>query len=249
MDWLRHIYEVSRQDASRVGVELPGFDGFWEQGYAESPVPKTAHTVLSKFRGDPAANPLKTPSGRIEIFCDRISDFGYEDCPGHPVWMEPLEWLGSQKAATHPLHMISNQPAGKLHSQMDFAGESADLKINGREPVLLNPADADSRGIRANDIVRIFNDRGATLAAAVITDGVRPGVIRLSTGAWYDPREPGHIGALDKHGNPNMLTPDKGTSKLGQGPIAHTALVEIERFDGDPGEVTAFDPPKLERRA
>lgn len=249
MDWLRHMYEVSRQDASRVGVELPNFDGFWAQGYAESPIPKTAHTVLSKFRSDPAANPLKTPSGKIEIFCDEIAGFGYDDCPGHPVWMEPIEWLGSKKAATFPLHLISNQPAGKLHSQMDFAGESAGLKINGREPVLLNPDDAASRGIRDNDVVRVFNDRGATLAAAVITDGVRPGVVRLSTGAWYDPREPGRIGTLDKHGNPNMLTPDKGTSKLGQGPIAHTALVEVERYDGDPGEVTAFDPPKLERRA
>jgi biotin/methionine sulfoxide reductase len=249
MDWLRHIYEVSRQDAARVGVELPGFDGFWEQGYAESPPPKTPHTVLSKFRADPAANPLKTPSGKIEIFCDRIAGFGYDDCPGHPVWMEPLEWLGSAKAATYPLHMISNQPAGKLHSQMDFAGESAHLKVNGREPVLLHPDDATSRGIRDNDVVRVFNERGATLAAAVISDGIRPGVIRLATGAWYDPKEPGRLGALDKHGNPNMLTPDKGTSKLGQGPIAHTALVEVERFDGDPGEVTAFLPPKLERRA
>jgi biotin/methionine sulfoxide reductase len=248
MDWLRHMYEVSRQDAARVGVELPNFDGFWEQGYAESPAPKTPHTVLSKFRDDPAASPLKTPSGKIEIFCDRVAGFGYDDCPGHPVWMEPIEWLGSDKAATYPLHMISNQPAGKLHSQMDFAGESAHLKINGREPVLLNPDDAARRGIRENDIVRVFNDRGATLAAAVITDGVRSGVIRLSTGAWYDPAEPGRLGALDKHGNPNMLTPDKGTSKLGQGPIAHTALVDVERFDGDPGEVTAFNPPKLERR-
>jgi biotin/methionine sulfoxide reductase len=143
--------------------------------------------------------------------------------------------------------MISNQPAGKLHSQMDFAGESLALKINGREPVLINPEDAESRGIAEHDLVRVFNQRGATLATAVLSDGVMPGVIRLATGAWYDPKEPGRIGALDKHGNPNMLTPDKGTSKLGQGPIAHTALVEVERFDGDPGEVTVFAPPPLER--
>jgi biotin/methionine sulfoxide reductase len=247
MDWLRHIYEVSRQDAARVGVELPNFDSFWEQGHAESPVPVKPHTVLADFRAEPAAKPLKTPSGKIEIYSERIAGFGYDDCPGHPAWMEPLEWLGSEKARKFPLHMISNQPAGKLHSQMDFAGESLALKINGREPVLIHPEDAKRRGIAHHDIVRIFNDRGATLAAAVLKDGVMPGVIRLSTGAWYDPKEPGQIGALDKHGNPNMLTPDKGTSKLGQGPIAHTALVEVERFDGDPGEVTAFAPPPLER--
>ncbi len=247
MDWLRHIYEVARQDAARVSVELPNFDVFWEQGHAESPVPATAHTVLADYRAEPAAKKLKTPSGKIEIYSERIAGFGYDDCPGHPVWMEPLEWLGSVKAQAYPLHMISNQPAGKLHSQMDFAGESLSLKINGREPVLIHPEDAKPRGITQHDIVRVFNERGATLATAVLSDGVMPGVIRLSTGAWYDPTEPGRIGALDKHGNPNMLTPDKGTSKLGQGPIAHTALVEIERFDGDPGEVTVFAPPRLEK--
>ena len=249
MDWLRHIYEVSRQDAARVGVELPNFDVFWEQGHAESPVPAKPHTVLADFREDPAARPLKTPSGKIEIFSERIAGFDYDDCPGHPVWLEPLEWLGSDKTKQYPLHMISNQPAGKLHSQMDFAGESLDLKIDGREPVVIHPDDAAKRGIRQHDVVRVFNDRGAALAAAVISDGVLPGVIRLATGAWYDPAEPGRIGAIDKHGNPNMLTPDKGTSKLGQGPIAHTALVEMERFDGDPGRVTAFEPPVIERRS
>ena len=249
MDWLRHIYEVSRQDAARVGVELPNFDVFWEQGHAESPVPAKPHTVLADFREDPAARPLKTPSGKIEIFSERIAGFDYDDCPGHPVWLEPLEWLGSDKTEQYPLHMISNQPAGKLHSQMDFAGESLDLKIDGREPVVIHPDDAAKRGIRQHDVVRVFNDRGAALAAAVISDGVLPGVIRLATGAWYDPAEPGRIGAIDKHGNPNMLTPDKGTSKLGQGPIAHTALVEMERFDGDPGRVTAFEPPVIERRS
>ena len=249
MDWLRHIYEVSRQDAARVGVELPNFDVFWEQGHAESPVPAKPHTVLADYREDPAARPLKTPSGKIEIFSERIAGFGYDDCPGHPVWMEPIEWLGSEKTKQYPLHMISNQPAGKLHSQMDFAGESLHLKIDGREPVIIHPDDAERRGIRQHDVVRVFNDRGATLAAAVISDGVLPGVIRLATGAWYDPAEPGHIGALDKHGNPNLLTPDKGTSKLGQGPIAHTALVEVERFVGDAGRVTAFEPPVIEKRA
>jgi biotin/methionine sulfoxide reductase len=245
MDWLRHIYEVSRQDAARVGVELPGFDAFWERGYAESPEPETPHCVLSGFRTDPDTNPLKTPSGKIEIYSEEIAGFGYHDCPGHPVWLEPLEWLGSEKAASYPLHMMSNQPVGKLHAQMDFAGESLDGKIKGREPVLIHPDDAEKRNINQHDVVRLFNQRGATLAAAVISDRIRPGVVRLSTGSWYDPAEPGNIGALDKHGNPNMLTPDKGTSSLAQGPIAHTALVEIEVYRDDPGAITVFEPPKF----
>jgi biotin/methionine sulfoxide reductase len=54
--------------------------------------------------------------------------------------------------------------------------------------------------------------------------------------------------SLDKHGNPNVLTLDKGTSRLGQGPIAQTALVEIEKYEGEPPPVTAFDPPPTAER-
>ncbi len=250
MGWLRHIYEVSRQDASRVGVELPNFDVFWETGHAESPKPEKPHCVLSDFRSDPDANPLKTPSGKIEIFCAEIDGFGYDDCPGHPVWMEPMEWLGNPDlTADHPLHLISNQPIGKLHAQMDFAGPSLEEKINGHEPVVLHPDDAAKRNIAMHDCVRVFNARGATLATAVLSDHVRPGVVRLATGAWFDPQNPHEPNSTDKHGNPNMLTPDKGTSRLGQGPIAHTALVEIELYQGAPVMVTVFDPPALAKSA
>jgi biotin/methionine sulfoxide reductase len=94
-------------------------------------------------------------------------------------------------------------------------------------------------------VVRVFNDRGACLAGAHVTDAIRPGVVQLATGAWYDPADPGHIGALDKHGNPNVLTLDKGTSKLAQGPAAHSLLVEVERFDGELPPMTAHDPPPI----
>ena len=110
----------------------------------------------------------------------------------------------------------------------------------------INRADAAARGIREGDVVRVFNDRGAILAGAVVTDQIRSGVIQISTGAWYDPVEPGAIGSLDKHGNPNVLTLDKGTSSLAQGPSAQTALVEVEKFVGSPPQVGAFDPPLTE---
>ena len=66
------------------------------------------------------------------------------------------------------------------------------------------------------------------------------GVVKLSTGAWYDPVEPGVPGSLEKHGNPNVLTQDVGASRLSQGCAAQSCLVEIERFDGEPPPVTAF---------
>jgi biotin/methionine sulfoxide reductase len=97
-------------------------------------------------------------------------------------------------------------------------------------------------------VVRIFNDRGACLAGAVVTDAIRPGVIQLATGAWFDPLDPEEVGSLDKHGNPNVLTLDKGTSRLAQCSIAQTTLVEVERFDGDPPPITAFEPPAVVQR-
>jgi biotin/methionine sulfoxide reductase len=70
-------------------------------------------------------------------------------------------------------------------------------------------------------------------------------VVQLATGAWYDPDEAGRVGTLDKHGNPNVLTFDKGTSKLAQGPSAHSLLVEVERWDRPAPAVTAHEPPAI----
>ena len=126
---------------------------------------------------------------------------------------------------------------------MDMGRVSQQSKVAGREPMRMNRGDAEARGIRDGDIARVFNDRGALLAGAVVTDDVRPGVIQISTGAWYDPIEPGTIGSLDKHGNPNVLTLDKGTSCLAQGPSAQTTLVQVEKFAGEPPPVSAFTPP------
>jgi biotin/methionine sulfoxide reductase len=72
-----------------------------------------------------------------------------------------------------------------------------------------------------------------------------PGVIQLSTGAWYDPEIPGQIGTMCKHGNPNLLTRDGITSQLSQAPVAHAALVEVERFDKPLPPLTAHQPPVI----
>jgi len=97
------------------------------------------------------------------------------------------------------------------------------------------------RGLAAGDVVRVFNDRGQCLAGVRIDEGLKRGVVVMSTGAWYDPLVPAEIGTLDKHGNPNVLTRDKGTSKLTQGASAHTCLVEVERFAGALPPITAYD--------
>ncbi|MEQ8370203.1 MAG: molybdopterin guanine dinucleotide-containing S/N-oxide reductase [Alphaproteobacteria bacterium] len=249
MDWLRHLYDTFRQGAAQQKVELPGFDQFWEAGHVRYPEDPTAAglVLMDSFRAAPEANPLPTPSGRIEIFSERVAGFGYDDCPGHPVWLEPIEWLGDAKAAKFPFHMTSNQPRSRLHSQLDHGSHSRSQKVAGREAVLIHPDDAAPRGIQDGDVVRLFNDRGACLAGAVVTDGVQRHVLQLSTGAWYDAAEPGKIGSLEVQGNPNVLTPDKGTSRLAQGPAAHSCLVEVERLAGEAPPVRVMTPPQVVR--
>ncbi len=246
MGWVRHLYETAREQASRRQVQLPDFDSFWERGFAEIEPPAADFDLFADFRADPEGSRLKTPSGRIEIYSETIAGFGYDDCPGHATWLEPAEWLGSPHSRTYPLHMISNQPRNRLHGQLDDTALSRSGKVGGREPLLINPADAGARQLADGDIVRVFNARGSVLAGVRITDTIRPGVVQLATGSWYDPADPSRDGSTDKHGNPNVLTLDKGTSRLGQGPIAQTALVEVERA-ADAPPVTAYDPPKIAR--
>jgi len=71
------------------------------------------------------------------------------------------------------------------------------------------------------------------------------GVANIPTGAWLDLNTDENLTC--GHGNPNVLTLDKGTSQLAQGPIAHTCLVEIEPFSKELPELKAFKPPKIDK--
>ncbi len=223
-EWQRWMWDISRQQAARAGVELPDWESFQRDGWTKVPAPEDQTVMMSAFRADPVANPLATPSGRIEIFSKTIAGFGYDDCPGHPVWLEPAEWLG--RAAPDALHMISNQPRNKLHSQLDHGAVSTADRPKGVERVMLHPKDAAARGLTEGQIVTLHNTRGACMAEVRTSDEIRQGVVQISTGAWLDEE-----GELCKRGNPNVLTLDKGTSQLAQGPIAHSCLVWVSATD------------------
>ncbi|MFY0611582.1 MAG: molybdopterin-dependent oxidoreductase [Hyphomicrobiaceae bacterium] len=222
--WLRHLYDRFRQNVSAEGIEVPGFDELRERNWVELPIagPEHADVPFAAFRADPSAAPLGTPSGKIEIFSETIDGFGYDDCPGHPHWLEPVDWLGTADATSYPLHLVSPQPGDKLHSQL----EAALADMDGARPSLMaiSPEDAAERAIKDGNLVRVFNDRGACTARAHITTNIRPRVIAIPTGAWFDLDDAGD----DRQGNPNVLTRDVGTSRLGQGSSAHSALVEVQ---------------------
>lgn len=241
--WLEHLYEPTRRALAERGINAPEFAQFWEDGELPLPTQVWDGGIVREFRRNPEAAPLPTPSGKIEIVSAKIAGFGYADCPGHPTWLAPTDGIGSAMAERFPLQLVANQPATRLHSQLDFGACSLASKVKGREPVRLHPHDAAARGIRDGDIVRLYNDRGACLAGAVLSEALRPGVVQLATGAWYDPADPTEKQPTCLHGNPNVLTRDAGTSELAQGCTGQLTLVEIERFDGPTAPITAFDPP------
>lgn len=224
--WIRLLYERCGEAQRRGGVPLdwPDFAAFWQRGFVELPAPREDFVFLADFRADPAAHPLATPSGRIELYSETIAGYGGADIGPHPAWVPPVEWLGAA-GPDHPLHLVTIQPADRLHSQLDPAPLAQAGKVAGREAVSLHPTDAADRGLRDGDVVRVFNARGACLAGLRVSDGIAPGVAVMATGAWFDP-DP-EEGGPERSGNPNVLTLDIGTSTLTQGANAMSCLVEV----------------------
>ena len=159
------------------GIPLPGFQQFWAEGFVELPPPERDFVLFEDFRRDPERHPLNTPSGRIEIVSDAIAGFDYDDCPPHPAWIAPAEWLGSPAAERWPIHLVTHQPATPA-AQPDGSrpGLARAARSRGASRSASIPADAAQRGIRDGDVVRVFNVRGACLAGAIVDPDVMPGL-------------------------------------------------------------------------
>ncbi len=240
--WLEYLYGKTRSELSDLGAHAPSFEEFWEAGTLEIPQLPDRGGQLRSFREDPDANPLPTPSGKIQIFSEEIASFDDDDCPGHPTWLGPTNVLDEQA----PFILVSNQPKTRLHSQLDFGDHSANAKMQGREVACMNPEDASALGIKDGDVIRLYNERGACLAGVTLTQDIVRRVIQLPTGAWYDPSDPMESKSLCVHGNPNVLTRDIGTSGFAQGCTGQLTTVNVERFDGNLPPIRAFDPPTSE---
>ena len=243
--WLRHMWERSEATAAQQGLELPSFDSFWQEGIYKLPDPSSQQDWLAGFRENPAVHPLGTPSGKIEIHSERIAGFNYSDCPPHPMWLEPFERLGTPTTPPGSLHLVSNQPRHRLHSQFDHSRHAQQEKVAGREQLRIHPDTARSRGITEGSTVRVFNERGACLAGVAFSTALHPEVVELPTGAWFDPWVDATGAPLELAGNPNVLTRDMGTSSLAQGPSAHTCLVQVEPYHQQAPLPRVYTPPDI----
>ncbi|PRY10818.1 molybdopterin-dependent oxidoreductase [Kineococcus rhizosphaerae] len=238
--WVEHLYEQWRSGpAARAGIDAPLYPEFVAAGEFVLPAEPAEKVMFAGFRADPARFPLRTPSGRIELHSETVAGFGYDDCPGHPVWLAPEEVPDPE----FPLHLVANNPATRLHSQLDHGATSQAGKVAGREPVRMHPADAADRDLRDGQVVVLRSRRGSCLGGLVVSGAVRRGVVQMSTGAWFDPVAGAEAGVTCGHGNVNVLTRDVGSSRLAQACTGQHATVQVSAFAGVAPRVTVFDQP------
>ncbi len=249
MGWIRRFYENAAKEARVNGLEMPSFEEFWARGYVLFPVDQDArrYNYLGDFRHNPIVNPLGTESGKIEIFSKKIESYKYDDCPAHPTWMEPTEWLGAKMAEEYPFALLTSKSRYRLHSQLDSTASNLFANVEDREPVWIHPDAAKKLGLKSGDVAKVTSRRGSVLAGVIVTDRIRPDTVVIHHGGWYSPEEPGEEGSLDVHGCDNVLTIDIPSSKLSCGNVANSTQVKIKRWDDELEPIMAHVQPKTER--
>ena len=236
-EWIKLIFENS-------GIQdRITYEEFKRKGYfviPPDPEWKKHPPGLRKFYDDPENHPLKTPSGKIEFYSQNLAKHFPDDRERPPVphWIEKGEShdeaLSSERARKYPLLIMSNHPRWRVHAQCDditWTREAPTCKVKGPdgyyyEPLWMNPAVASARGIENGDIVKVFNERGAVLGGAYVTERLMPGVVYMDHGARYNPIVPGE---LDRGGAINTITPHNITSKNATGMVVSGFLVEVEK--------------------
>jgi len=237
-DWIKTAYEqcgvapeISWEELQKKGYYVVPVDEKWQEKPAG----------LYPFYKEPEKNPLNTPSGKIEFYSERLASHFPDDVerPPAPRWIpygeSHQESLFCERAKKYPFLVVSNHPRWRTHSQHDdmiWLREIHTCKVKGPdgylyEPVWINPLDAVPRNISDGDIIKIYNERGALLAGAWVTERIRPGAIYIEHGARWDPLVPGE---LDRGGAINTITPHNTTSKNAAGMVCSGFLVNIEKI-------------------
>ncbi len=251
-DWIRKQYEVS---------DLPkyiSYEEFKKKGYFVVPLPKDYKPTPAlrwfyegRRRDTPdtrAPDPdkkegLGTYSGKIEFVSQSLKKYFPKDKERPPLARYIPSWEGHESplAKKYPLQLISPHPRYSYHTHYDAHCEwLADIpghriRKNGYNWIVIrmNPVDAEKRKIQNHDIIKVYNDRGAVLGIAHVTELVRPGVVHCyASSGKYDPLEPGKPYSPDRGGCINILTPGRMISKNAPGMAPNSCLVEIEKWDG-----------------
>ena len=178
--------------------------------------------AFADFRRDPAAHPLPTPSGKIEIFSKKLFDMKRpDDIPAVPKYIREWESPFGPEAAVYPLQVVGHHVLSRVHSTH---GNVPELAEAFPQRVFINPLDAELRGLRDGDEVKVWNGRGAIVLACRITGRVMPGVLAIPQGAWWTP----DLNGIDRGGNVNVLSSERWTP-YAFGNAQHTIMAQAAK--------------------
>jgi anaerobic selenocysteine-containing dehydrogenase len=192
---------VDWNDPRLAGIDLAGLR---ERGWARLAVPAAPF----------AEGGFPTPSGKCEFYSERLAAQGLDPLPD---WVPPHESAASapERARRFPLALITPPARNFLNSS--FVNVDS-LRAAEREPGCeMHAGDAAARGIADGALVELFNDRGAFLARAKLSDRVRQGLV-VAWGVWWHKLAPGGR-------NVNAVT-SPALTDLGRGPTFYDCLVE-----------------------
>ena len=214
-DYLREFVAVAQEGHA----DFPSYEEFREKGIYKTEAKKVV--AYKDFIEDPIANPLPTPSGKIEIFSKDLYDINHPRIPAVPKYMPAEEGPQSPLREKYPLQLIGHHTKRRVHSTFDNLPWMEEVEP---QRLWINPQDAAKRGIKDGDLVKIYNERGTVKVKAKVTPRLIPGVCSLPQGAWYTPDKEG----VDIRGCVNTLTTWE-PNPLSKGNPQHTNLVEVER--------------------
>jgi len=167
---------------------------------------------------DPENHKFNTPSGKIEIYSQRLAELSDPMIPSVAKYIPSAEDRNDPLMKKYPLQLLSPHPRVRVHSGL----QNIDWLMEAEPHVVwINPVDAGARGIRDGDEVYVFNDRGKLAIKAWVTRRIIPGVVSIYEGTYYEPDENG----ICRGGCVNVLTPD--TYSPGGAAALKSALVEI----------------------
>jgi len=207
--------------------ELPTLEEFEARnlGVYSRPV-EEPQIAFEDFRNDPEHHPLDTPSGKIEIFSEALFARNLPDeVPAVPKYIQEWESPFGEESATYPLQVIGTHFMPRVHSTFancDWNREAFPQRV------FINPVDAQARGLRDGQEVRVFNDRGAVVLRCRITPRILPGVVNIPQGAWWQPDDEGN----DTGGAVNTLTSERWTP-YAFGNAQHTIMAEVAPLEAD----------------
>lgn len=225
-EWRQVIYEAARTD----DPELPSYDELLEAGLYRRDNPDGVHVAFKEFRDDPEGHPLSTPSGKIEVYSEKILEdtAAFELGEGEiisplPVYAPPYFEPGTADADRFPLQLIGYHHRSRAHSSY---GSLDVIRERARHQLWINPLDARPRGVEDGDEVEVSTAFGRLLIEAKVTERIMPGVIAMGEGAWHTADMGGD--RLDRGGCINTLTSSHPTP-LAKGNPQHTNCAQVKR--------------------